>query len=170
MAALVENCKLSVAWERLSPQDVFKESLLFTQKNLAGVETLCQTYLPHHESFYNRCLQITKEPHSEEAIPELKECLQLAEDRPSLFATLAPQAKLYLSLFLSPLRANSEFQQAGIYPDGTRSGPSRGLFDLLLMAVKWQLKSGSQEGYIKSCDEFINAASKFFGEFHPVFS
>jgi tetratricopeptide (TPR) repeat protein len=166
----VENCRLRVAWERLSPQDVFKESLLFTQKNLAGVETLGETYLPHHESFRGRCLQILKETHSEQAIPELKECLQLAQDHPALFGSLAPQAKLYLSLFLSPSRAKSEIEQTVVYPDAGRTGPSREVFDLLLMAVKWQLKSGSREGYIKSCDEFIGTASKFFGEFHPVFS
>jgi hypothetical protein len=51
-----------------------------------------------------------------------------------------------------------------------KSGPSRGLFDLLLMEIKWQLKTNSRDGYIKSCDQFIRTASKFFGEFHPVFS
>ena len=38
------------------------------------------------------------------------------------------------------------------------------------MEIKWQLKGRSREGYIKSCDQFISIASKFFGEFHPVFS
>jgi hypothetical protein len=38
------------------------------------------------------------------------------------------------------------------------------------MQIKWALKLKDREQYIKICDYYIRIASKYYGEFHPIFS
>lgn len=38
------------------------------------------------------------------------------------------------------------------------------------MEIKWYLKYKDRENYVQKCDQFIRAATKYFGEFHPIFS
>lgn len=58
LLALVENCRLQVLWDKLHPLDLFKHTMLFTEKNLLGLLPLAQTYLPLHNGDYALCASI----------------------------------------------------------------------------------------------------------------
>jgi hypothetical protein len=45
-----------VAWEKIHPQEVFKESMMFTEKNVFGVEATHKMYEPYHNPLYKKCL------------------------------------------------------------------------------------------------------------------
>lgn len=40
----------------------------------------------------------------------------------------------------------------------------------MLIEIKWYLKLKMREQYIKSCNDFLKMTTKFYGEFHPIFS
>lgn len=71
LIALIENCRLRVRWDRIHPLDLFKDNLLFTDKNLLGIAPLARTYPPCHNPTYCLCAKILQEPHSEEGLSQL---------------------------------------------------------------------------------------------------
>jgi hypothetical protein len=48
--------------------------------------------------------------------------------------------------------------------------PSKFNFDTRLIKINWELKNDDKENYIESCDDFLRLVTKFYGEFHPIFS
>jgi tetratricopeptide (TPR) repeat protein len=118
-----------------------------------------------------KCRRILEEPHSEEGLRELVSCINAGGSMPPLFDSISNNIKSYVSLFISPYRSGEEeLKSIELYPASSLSGPSRSCFDLLLMEIKWHLKYKDRENYIKKCDQFIGVATKYFGEFHPIFS
>lgn len=87
---------------------------------------------------------------------------------PDLLNPIIKNVKKYLAYFINPTKPILSHLQ--IYTNLANSLPSRTSFDLGLIEVKWLLKLKAKEKYIQCCDEFIQKATKFYGEFHPIFS
>lgn len=87
---------------------------------------------------------------------------------PDILNPIAPDVKKYLAYFVNP--AKPSLPHLHIYTPSAASEPSRITFDIGLIEVKWLLKLKIKEKYIKSCDELIQKATKFYGEYHPIFS
>jgi tetratricopeptide (TPR) repeat protein len=43
-------------------------------------------------------------------------------------------------------------------------------FNTRMVEIKWLLRLKEKEQYVQKCTEFITLATKFYGEFHPIFS